>query len=76
MDAIGLSEFKAELMKALQHLKTVLAADDIAGVEYDTCNTNRARYVHLYSTAVAFAGVAPFSLLTLFIDLMDFSSNS
>src|SRR5215472_2052808 len=38
VDAIGLyPNFKSELMKALQQLKTILAADDIAGVEYDTC---------------------------------------
>jgi len=39
--------FKSELMKALQQLKTILAADDIVGVEYDKCNTNRTRYVHM-----------------------------
>ena len=37
-------QFKTDLLKALQ---TILAADDIAGVEYGTCNTNRARYVHM-----------------------------
>ena len=40
-------QFKTDLLKALQRLKTILAADDIAGVEYDTPNTNRARYVHM-----------------------------
>ena len=42
-------QFKTDLLKALQRLKTILAADDIAGVEYNTPNTNRARYVHMPS---------------------------